>query len=80
MFENKIDSIQTFREITFSHHVFTKSEGLPNYTHLFWIKNSLILSSICFIVIALVNYFKQNYLLKTKTIKILPDYLQAISK
>ena len=75
MFENKIDSIQTFREITFSHHVFTKSEGLPNYTHLFWIKNSLLLSLICFIAVALFKYFKQNYFLKTKTIKILPDYL-----
>jgi hypothetical protein len=58
MFENKIDSIQTLGEITFSHHVFTKSEGLPNYTHLLWIKYSFIMSLICFIATAIYKYFK----------------------
>ena len=75
MFENKIDSIQTLGEITFSHHVFTKSEGMPNYAHLYWIKYSLILSFICISAVGVYNHFKINYFLKMKIIKILPDYL-----
>lgn len=77
MFENKVDPIQTFAQITFSHHTLAKLDNLPNYAHLKWIEISIYIVTAVIVFYFAHEYISNNYW-KYRVRKILPNYFESL--
>jgi len=78
MFENKIDTLETFGEITLSHHTTKRyAHEMPTYHHLVWIE-----FMIYFTVAAVIFFFSYDaikaHLWKIEVYKKLPNYFDTL--
>ena len=69
MFENKIDPIKTYGEVTLSHHLHS-----PGYDHLTWIKAALI----CSVAIVCLFFWVWSGQKTLTQEKMLPNYWSAL--
>ena len=77
MFENKIDEIQTFGEITYSHHLITRLDTIPEYTHCQWILYGTIIFGALWIIFLCHDFAVNNYK-RFQVRKVLPNYFQSL--
>jgi hypothetical protein len=76
MFENKIDPIKTVGEVILSHHLLTDSK-YPNHPHVLLLKFALLCSVIIIVFISINQDIISNAL-RSKKIKEMPDYTDAL--
>lgn len=77
MFENKIDPVQTFNQLTYSHHTLMRSGSMPDYAHLKWIEIAIYIEAA-----VILFYFGRDYVIKNywklQVRKTLPNYFESL--
>lgn len=76
MFENKIDPINTVGEVILSHHLLTDHK-YPNHPHVLLLKFALLCCVIIIVFIS-INQDIISKALKSKKVKDMPDYTDAL--
>ena len=77
LFENVVGRIETFNQVTPSHHLVTDPETLPQHTHVQWLFYGIIVFGGATFIYCVVE-FVTNYHWRFKVRKILPNYFQAL--
>jgi hypothetical protein len=71
MFENKVDIIQTYDEVTYSHHL---PWSMPNYPHII----SLYYGLGALVLVTILIFLRDLFNKKDKGFNILPNYFKAL--
>jgi hypothetical protein len=76
MFENKIDAISTYGEVTYSHHLLKPGSFMPHLYHLKWIFAMLVCIMVFYCIVAMYIFIDDKT--NVKPVKMLPNYFNSL--